>query len=348
MGMFTEAAIAQVERNRLPDTAVRAGIRRLLKQRLESLPLSDQESLALYLEWFRQSMAESPLAIHTDEANEQHYELPADYFNLVLGPRRKYSSCYWSEGVRELAGAEDAALARTCRHAQLADGQRILELGCGWGSLSLWMAEQYPAARITAVSNSRSQKAWIDEQARAAGLCNLEVITADMNDFDTAGGFDRVVSVEMFEHMRNWSQVLGRIAGWLRGGGLCFMHLFCHRLAPYFFEVNGDNDWMSRHFFRGGMMPAWHLPLYFQDHLRLRHQWCWNGHHYADTLAAWRKRHERRKGEIMALFGDVYGDQAGRWYQRWRLFYLACEELFRFNGGEEWFVGHYLFQKPGA
>ena len=342
MGLMTRAT----ERGLVPDYVSREGIRTLLRQRLESLP-AGVEARGDYLSQFLAAMAQSGIAECADQANEQHYELPSDYFDLVLGPRRKYSCCHWGPDTADLAGAEEEALAETCRRAGLADGQRILELGCGWGSLSLWMAEHYPGARITAVSNSTSQKQRIDALAAQQGLSNLRVVTADMNVFDTDERFDRVVSLEMFEHMRNWQQLFRRVAQWLAPGGRMFVHVFCHRHTPYFFDVGEDNDWMSRYFFSGGMMPSAELPLLFQQRLTLVDRWYWNGEHYAKTLAAWLQRHDDCRDEVMAIFDRVYGDQAATWFVRWRLFYLACEELFRFDGGDEWFVGHYLFEREG-
>src|SRR5690606_11686854 len=250
--------------------------------------------------------------------------------------------------VATLEDAEQAALAITCQRAGLADGQRILELGCGWGSLSLWMAERYPGAAITAVSNSHSQRAFIEARATALGLANLRVITADMNGFEPQGRFDRIVSVEMFEHMRNWRTLFARVADWLDDGGRFFMHVFCHRDSPYFFEEESESDWMTRYFFRGGMMPSADLPLHFQQHLTLLDQWAWNGIHYARTLEAWLARQDASEDAVLAVLAGHHGAEAPLWVTRWRLFYLACAELFRMNGGNEWFVGHYLLEKPGA
>ncbi|MEA3300716.1 MAG: cyclopropane-fatty-acyl-phospholipid synthase family protein [Pseudomonadota bacterium] len=344
----TARLIHLTEAGRVPDSLVRAGIRRLLRERLASLPREDREVLADYRRGFIARMDASPLAVMTDAANEQHYEVPSDYYSLVLGPRRKYSSCHWGEGVATLEDAEQAALAITCQRAGLADGQRILELGCGWGSLSLWMAERYPGAAITAVSNSHSQRAFIEARATALGLANLRVITADMNGFEPQGRFDRIVSVEMFEHMRNWRTLFARVADWLDDGGRFFMHVFCHRDSPYFFEEESESDWMTRYFFRGGMMPSADLPLHFQQHLTLLDQWAWNGIHYARTLEAWLARQDASEDAVLAVLAGHHGAEAPLWVTRWRLFYLACAELFRMNGGNEWFVGHYLFEKPGA
>lgn len=336
-----------VERGPVPDALVRAGIRRLLGERLKSLP-REAEALTRYKNDFVAAMVGAPVATLTEAANEQHYEVPVAYYDEVLGPRKKYSCCYWDGNTRTLAQAEENALAITCERAQLENGQRILELGCGWGSLTLWMAEQYPASEITAVSNSSSQGDYIRAAAATRGLGNVRVITADMVTFDTGGVFDRVVSVEMFEHMRNWWQLFARINRWLTDDGLFFMHVFCHRTSPYLFEVKDSGDWMSRYFFSGGMMPSSDLPLYFQDHLRLNKHWAWNGQHYATTLLTWLANQDRRRDRVMQSMADLYGEKdAATWFRRWRLFYLACAELFLTRGGNEWYVGHYRFSRRG-
>jgi len=273
------------ERGALPDAVLRAGIRYLLRRRLASLP-SDCEALSDYYRGFLADLVKSPVALMTEAANEQHYEVPTAYFDRVLGPRKKYSSCYWGPETLTLTEAETNALRLTAEHAGLGPGQRILELGCGWGSLSLWMAESFPTASVTAVSNSRTQREFILQQAENRGCENLNVITADMNSFVPKGQFDRVVSVEMFEHMRNWPALLSRIAGWLTPDGRFLLHVFCHRQTPYFFEDRGDSDWMTRYFFAGGMMPSAQLPLYCQENLVCDNTWFWNGIHYARTLAA--------------------------------------------------------------
>lgn len=342
---LTSTLVALTEAGKVPDFAVRAGIRHLLRQRLASLPGDNCEVLAQYRREFICDMGDSPLAVMTDAANQQHYEVPARYYDLVLGPRKKYSCCYWGPDTLILTEAETNALRITCERAGLADGQRILELGCGWGSLTLWMAQHYPGATITAVSNSSSQRRYIEDQAQRNGFTNVEVITADMNDFAPQGQFDRIVSVEMFEHMRNWRQLFGRVASWLNDGGQFFMHVFCHRTSPYFFESHDESDWMSRYFFSGGMMPSADLPLHFQDDLVYRNSWFWNGNHYAKTLEAWLQQQDEQPDTVSAVMRSIYGDDAKQWEMRWRLFYMACAELFRMNGGNEWFVGHYLFDK---
>jgi len=336
------------EQGLIPDIVIRRGIRHLLKQRLREIHSADTEAMAQIQHEFIDAMVQAPVALVPEKANEQHYEVPAQFYLLVLGPHLKYSSAYWPEQVTTLAAAESAALKQTCEHACLEDGQDVLELGCGWGSLSLWMAAHYPNSHITAVSNSHSQREHIETLARENGLQNLQVITCDMNAFvNTDKQFDRVVSVEMFEHMRNWSELYRRVAGWLKPGGLFFKHIFVHRSVPYLFEDNGPSDWMSRYFFSGGMMPSDDLPLIFQDDLKFVRRWRWNGAHYEKTANAWLNNMDQQRDEIMPLFESVYGkDAAQTWWVRWRLFFMACAELFGYDNGQHWWVSHYLFEKP--
>ncbi len=343
---MTGVAINWAERGHIPDPVLRRGIRLLLKRRLASLALGDCETLADGENRFSDSMDKAVVAPLPEKANEQHYELPAEFFEQVLGTRRKYSCCLWGPDVDGLDSAEDAALATTCARAGIADDMDILELGCGWGSLTLWMAEHYPHSRITAVSNARSQGDYVRKQARNRGLENVRVVTRDMNDFDPGERFDRVVSVEMFEHMRNYRRLFGRIHDWLRPGGRFFMHIFCHRDASYEFEDAGANDWMSRYFFSGGIMPSDTLPLRFQDHLRLISHWRWNGRHYGQTAEAWLSNMDTRRENVWPLLEQAYGPEAaGIWWMRWRLFFMACAELFAYDGGQQWWVSHYLFQR---
>ncbi|MCU0842246.1 MAG: cyclopropane-fatty-acyl-phospholipid synthase family protein [Thiobacillaceae bacterium] len=339
-------AIGWVEQGLVPDPVIRQGIRRLCRTRLEEIGRADARRAALDMQSFIHAMDAGPVAALPELANEQHYEVPAAFFEQVLGPRRKYSCCHWPGAVGDLAGAEEAALTVTCARAELRDGQDILELGCGWGSLSLWMAEHYPNARVTAVSNAQAQRRHIEAEAARRGLANLRVITADMNDYAAEGQYDRVVSVEMFEHMRNWGELLRRVAGWLRPGGRFFMHIFCHRDRPYLFEDRGPDDWMSRHFFSGGMMPSDDLPLRFQRDLSLLRQWRWSGLDYEKTANAWLANMDARRAAILPILADTYGaDQAALWWQRWRLFFMACAETFAYDGGETWWVSHYLFER---
>lgn len=326
------AAMGIAERGLAPDFALRVGIRGMLADRLA------EEAVLRRTAAFTDSLRVSPIALVPEQANAQHYEVPAAFFEQVLGKHRKYSCAWWDDGVTRLDDAEARMLALTCERAELQDGQTILELGCGWGSLSLWMAERYPASRILAVSNSASQREYIAARAPA----NLEVVTADMNDFATDGRFDRVVSVEMFEHMRNWPALLERIAGWLVPGGKLFVHHFCHREYAYPFEVDGDDDWMAEHFFTGGMMPAWETLAGFQEHLALEERWQVPGRHYQQTAEAWLKRLDARKAAVLPILAATYGAaEAERWFQRWRMFFLACAELFGYREGTEWFVGQY-------
>lgn len=346
-------AIDWVEQGLVPDSVVCQGIRRLLARRLREIGAADCETAAAAEEAVVLQMDRSPIALVPELANAQHYEVPAEFYEQVLGPHRKYSACLWDlasePGPPFLAAAEARALESTCLHAGLEDDQDILELGCGWGSLSLWMARRYPRARITAVSNARSQRIFIEKQARRAGLTNLRVITADMNAFATELRFDRVVSVEMFEHMRNWRELMRRVHTWLKPGGRFLMHVFCHRSTPYFFEDKGPTDWMGRHFFSGGLMPSDDLPLRFQDDLRFLRRWRWEGRHYERTLNAWLANMDAHRAAIMPILEQTYGaEQATLWWQRWRIFFMACAELFGYDKGQQWWVSHYLFERPAS
>jgi cyclopropane-fatty-acyl-phospholipid synthase len=342
----TKLALDWTEQGYVPDNVIRLGIRRLLAQRLHDISRDDCEAMARAQQQFITEMHTAPIAIVPEKANEQHYEVPAAFFDMVLGEHRKYSCCYWPAGATDLEAAEKAALLETCSHAQLQDGQRILELGCGWGSLTLWMAEHYPQSRITAVSNSRSQRLHIEALAKLRGLNNVEVITCDMNDFETDQRYDRVVSVEMFEHMRNWPLLYSKINGWLNENGLFFKHIFVHRDVPYLFEDAEANDWMSRYFFTGGMMPSDDLPLHFQHDLKILQQWRWQGEHYEKTANAWLENMDSQRSSIWPLLQETYGEQQTQtWWMRWRIFFMACAELFAYNHGQEWYVGHYLFGK---
>ncbi|MEE4251528.1 MAG: cyclopropane-fatty-acyl-phospholipid synthase family protein [Alcanivoracaceae bacterium] len=342
--------IALAEHGIAPDSLIRFGIRRLLKQRLagEYGAAGPGSSTVLDIEQRKRNLmtelASGPVAVAQQEANDQHYEVPALFYQLALGPHLKYSSGYWGEGVRTLEEAEAAMLALTCERAELKDGQRVLELGCGWGSLSLWMAEHYPQSSFVSVSNSASQRAWIEQQALTRGLKNLTVITADVSSFSAPGKFDRVVSVEMFEHMRNHRELMRRIHSWLVPGGKLFVHIFCHRELFYPFEVEGEKNWMGRYFFTGGVMPSFDLLDRSQDWYQLEQAWQVNGKHYSRTLEAWLDNTDARKSQIMPVLTATYGEaEAKLWLQRWRMFFMACSELFGYGDGTEWFVGHYLF-----
>lgn len=342
--------LESVERGLVPDAITRAAIRRLCRHRLHDCNQGSDSLNAQSLQSFVKSMRTGPVAPVPEMANAQHYELPPEFFATVLGPHRKYSSCYWPTASTTLGEAEQAALAITCRRAELCGGQNILELGCGWGSLSLWMAEEYPDSRITAVSNSAPQRRFIEAEARTRGLTNLRVITADMNTFSAGKSqFDRVVSVEMFEHMQNYEQLLARIASWLRPDGKLFVHHFCHRQFGYEFETRNNADWMARYFFTGGRMPTEHLLQHFSDDLTVTGHWTWDGTHYQRTSEAWLNNLDTARSEVLPILEATYGrSEARRWFYRWRMFFLAVAELFGTADGTEWFVSHSLLERNGT
>lgn len=338
--------IELAERGWVPDLILRLAMRRLLRERLAEEAVDDPELSQRRLMLFVERMRRSPLAVETAAANAQHYEVPATFHRLCMGRHMKYSSCLFATGAESLDDAEAAMLALTCERAELADGQRILEIGCGWGSLSLWMASRYPKALIVGVSNSHSQRDYIMAQARERGLTNLTIETADISTYQPTGRFDRVVSVECFEHLRNHAELFRRIAGWLVPDGRLFCHVFTHRSVAYTFDDRGDDDWMARHFFTGGMMPSDSLFTYYQDDLALDHHWRVNGRHYAQTARWWLRNLDAHRDQALAIFAkDMPPVEAARMVQRWRMFFMACEELWAFAHGREWLVSHYRFTR---
>ena len=341
--------IHAAERGWLPDWMVGRGIRSLLRRRLWEERRRARDGLEPLLRRTLAAMRESPIALATGEANTQHYEVPADFFRIVLGPRMKYSACAWPDRVTTLHAAEAAALERTCARAGIADGMRVLDLGYGWGALALWIARRYPSARVVAVSNAASQQRHIEAVRETEGLGNLEAVTGDMNRFQASGRFDRIVSVEMFEHMRNYERLLRRIRSWLEPDGRVFVHLFAHRRYCYFFERDGEADWMARHYFTGGMMPSIGLLPRCLTSLVLERQWSISGRHYERTLRAWLARLDARRPDVEAVLARGRSSVAGRLAAaRWRIFFLACAELFGFRGGAEWGVAHYLLRPAAA
>lgn len=337
------------ERGLLPDALLRLGIRRQCAVRLAEESEGGPEAQAARFAARLRELRGSALALHTDAANRQHYEVPAAFFRHVLGARLKYSGCYYPTGHETLDQAEEAMLALYAERAALADGQDILELGCGWGSLTLWMAERYPDARITAVSNSHGQREHILARCAERGLRNVRIVTCDVNVLELEPArFDRCVSVEMFEHVRNYALLLERIAGWLRPDGLLFVHIFAHRHLMYPFETAGEDNWMGRHFFTGGLMPAADTLLCFPQHLQLQQRWLVDGTHYQRTANHWLQRQDARRTEVMALMRQTYGEAAAAlWFQRWRMFWMACAERFGYDDGNQWLVAHYRFARAG-
>ncbi len=347
--MLTRILITACELGLVPDAFTRRGIRKLLIQRLLNVDCGSvlaNEAAAVEL---ASEFSSSPIALVPETSNVQHYDLPAELHRFMLGPQRKYSSCFWPKGCHSLDVAEDAALQQTCENAEIEDGQAILELGCGWGSLTFWLAMKYPASRITAVSNSVSQRDYIMSVAEERGVSDrVSVITRDMNDLQIDKTFDRVVSVEMFEHMRNYPELLKRISSWLKPSGKLFVHVFCHKELTYVFADQSVEDWMSRHFFSGGVMPAADFLGRFNDHLSVEDHWSWSGLHYQKTCDAWLANMDRNRSKIMPVLEATHGTRgAKRWFNRWRMFHMACSELFGFEGGGEWFVSQYRFTKIG-
>jgi cyclopropane-fatty-acyl-phospholipid synthase len=346
--------IELMERGYLPDFLIRIGVRALCRDRLRSLHNIVGKNSQQALRDYALELSASDLAESTKEANEQHYELPTDFFLTVLGNARKYSCTYWDQKTQNLDEAEQAALEITVQRAQIENGMSILELGCGWGSLSLFMANKFPQSRVLAVSNSASQKEFILAEAKTRGLKNLEVLTINLGSTDSDNlipthGFDRVVSVEMFEHFKNYQLLLARVANWLRPTGKLFVHIFTHNKYSYPFETAGADNWMGRYFFSGGQMPAEGLLAEFQDHLALENQWKWSGTHYQKTSEAWLQNLDENREKVLKILVSAYGtEEASRWLERWRVFFISCAELFGYRSGSEWGVTHYLFAQKGT
>ena len=339
-----------VERDLVPDSVLRAGIRRLLSERLRDEDKGDPETQQSHLMRYVAQLKASPIAIDTPAANQQHYEVPAEFFAQVLGSHRKYSCCYWQTGD-SLDQAELRMLDLTAQRAQIEDGHSILDLGCGWGAFSLYAAQRFPQSNVLGVSNSQSQREYIERQAATHGLTNLRIVTADINDFDalefTSGQrFDRIVSVEMMEHVRNYQRLLHKVASWMNPEALFFVHIFTHHRFAYLFEVRNASDWMAQHFFTGGQMPSHDLLLYLQDDVKIRDHWAVDGHHYQKTAEAWLVKMDQKRDEILQLFSQVYGEKNSlQWFVRWRIFFMACAELWGYRQGKEWIVSHYLFER---
>lgn len=338
-----------LEKDLLPDNVIRWGIQKLLAQKIKREAEPTQEKQQQRLQQFIDELKTLPIAIETDQANAQHYEVPSQFYHLTLGPNLKYSSGYWNQNTKTLADAEVAMLELYCKRAELKDGQTILDLGCGWGSLSLYLAKKYPSSKIIGLSNSKTQKQWIDEQAKNRGLNNLEIRTANIVHYDIPekASFDAIISIEMFEHMKNYQLLLKKISTWLKPKGKLFVHIFTHKIFAYHYEDTDGTDWLTRYFFAGGTMPSNHLLFYFQGHLKIKQHWLVDGTHYEKTANAWLKNQYQNRAEIWPLLEKTYGkNQAKKWWVYWKLFFLACAELWGYQDGNQWMVAHYLFEKP--
>jgi len=333
------------ENGLVPDFLVRKEIRKRLQNILREIPGESSEVFNIRKEEFISFLGQNPVALKQSKPNDQHYEIPGEFFQTFLGPHMKYSCCYWLKDTKNIEDAENNMLELVASRAEIQNGQKILDLGCGWGAFSLWAAEKYPLSKVHALSNSNSQVSFINEMAKIKGLKNIHAEKADVTVFDSSEKYDRIVSVEMFEHMRNWQLLLQKIAGWLKSDGKCFLHFFCHRNWPYFFEDSSPSEWMGYYFFTGGMMPSFDLPLSFQEDLSVENSWEVNGNHYVKTLESWLKRMDRNSNEIQILLKSIYGNDHRSWMGRWRIFLMSCSELFGMNNGTEWMVAHYLLQK---
>lgn len=335
-----------LEKNLIPDFLIRLGIRSLLRDRLEEENKGSLEKNQEHLNSYIESLKKSPVAVNTKEANEQHYEVPTEFYTYVLGKRMKYSGGLWNDGVKTLDVSEEDMLALSVKRAEIQNGHSILELGCGWGSLSLYLAEKFPKSKVVGVSNSKTQKEYIDSIAKQKGFKNLQIITKDMNEFTIKDKFDRIVSVEMLEHMKNYQVLFKRISDFLKPEGKFFIHIFTHKTFAYPFEVRDETDWMAKYFFTGGMMPSHDLFLHFQDDLSIEKQWTVDGTHYGKTSEAWLSNMDKNKSKIIPIFEKTYGkENVTKWWVYWRVFFMACAELWDYDNGQEWIVSHYLFRK---
>ncbi len=337
--------LEMAEKGLMPDFLIRKEIRKRLNNILREIPLENSENFKIRKKKFISDLEQSPAALKQSRPNDQHYEIPEDFFRIFLGPYMKYSCCYWPENTRNLAAAEMNMLELVAFRGDIRNGHTILDLGCGWGAFSIWAAEKFPLSQVHALSNSSSQVSFINEMAHKYVLHNLHAKKADVSTFDTSKKYDRIVSVEMFEHMRNWKLLFRKISEWLKFDGKFFLHFFCHRNWPYLFGDSSPSDWMGYYFFTAGMMPGFDLPLFFQQDLYVKNSWEVNGKHYVKTLESWLKKMDANNNEIRMILQRIYNNDHRSWMGRWRIFLMTCSELFGMNNGSEWLVAHYLLQK---
>ena len=335
---MTKFLLTIAELGLIPDVFIKTAVRFITKKRLNESGIHENKLNVI------KSISEGGIAEKTDDANEQHYEVPPEFFKYALGKNLKYS-CSFFDKTDSLDEAEKSMIELYIERADIQEGHDILDLGCGWGSFSLYVAEKYPSVSITAVSNSKDQIAFIQNEAKRRGLFNIKASKMDVNNLDLDNKFDRIVSIEMFEHLRNYKLILNSLNSLLKPDGRLFIHIFCHKELTYFYEIKNSFDWMTKYFFEGGIMPSQDIFKYFDDELEVINQWDVNGNHYAQTCKAWLNNHYKNKDKILDIF-DKHYDKPKIWFNRWRIFFLSCEAFFAINNGREYFVSHYLLKKP--
>ena len=335
---MTKFLLTIAELGLIPDVFIKTAVRFITKKRLNESGIHENKLNVI------KSISEGGIAEKTDDANEQHYEVPPEFFKYALGKNLKYS-CSFFDKTDSLDEAEKSMIELYIERADIQEGHDILDLGCGWGSFSLYVAEKYPSVSITAVSNSKDQIAFIQNEAKRRGLFNIKASKMDVNNLDLDNKFDRIVSIEMFEHLRNYKLILNSLNSLLKPDGRLFVHIFCHKELTYFYEIKNSYDWMTKYFFEGGIMPSQDIFKYFDDELEVINQWDVNGNHYAKTCKAWLNNHYKNKDKILDIF-DKHYDKPRIWFNRWRIFFLSCEAFFAINNGREYFVSHYLLKKP--
>ena len=337
---MSNLGIKLIELGVIPESILRVAIKKLIQKRLLEIPVNSEVRKSQKAN-FIEELQSSPIALSTKIANEQHYEVPPAFFQEIMGAHLKYSCGLFDKNTISLDEAEENMLQLYIERLDIKNNQKILDLGCGWGSFSLYAAAKFPNSTFVAVSNSNDQIEFINNTAAARSLENIKAIKQDMNNLSLDESFDRIISIEMFEHMRNYGALLKKLRNHLHNDGKMFVHIFTHRDHPYPYEVRGPSDWMSKYFFTSGLMPSHDIFSYFEEDLVVEQSWKINGSHYARTCNLWLENHYKNKKTILDIFTGHYPNPR-QWFVRWQLFFLACEKLFAYNEGKEWFVSHYL------